>query len=156
MKKSMQQDVRTVEEYIMALPEYDREPFVTLRNVIVQNLPEGFEEQLSYTMVGYVVPLSVYPKGYHVKKGEPLPFIAIASQKHYISLYHMGLYADNELLQWFSTAYASQVPTKLDMGKSCIRFRNPKHVPYSLIGELCQKMTVSEYVSLYERSLKRN
>ncbi|MDX9810252.1 MAG: DUF1801 domain-containing protein [Sphaerochaetaceae bacterium] len=156
MDKPMQQDVRTVEEYIMALAECDRESFVQLRNVIVQNLPEGFEEQLSYNMIGYVVPITVYPKGYHVKKGEPLPFIAIASQKHHISLYHMGLYGDNELLRWFITAYATQVPTKLDMGKSCIRFRNPKHIPYSLIGELCQKMTVSEYVSLYERSLIRN
>jgi len=151
----MQYDVNTVEEYIGALPE-DRKPIVEkLRNLILTNLPEGFAEQLSYGMIGYVVPLSIYPKGYHTKKGEPLPFISLASQKNYIALYHMGLYGKPKLEEWFVKEYADRVPTKLDMGKSCIRFKNPDHIPYDLIAELCQKMTVDEYINLYEQSVKR-
>ena len=151
----MQYDVNTVEEYIGALPE-DRKPIVEkLRNLILTNLPEGFAEQLSYGMIGYVVPLSIYPKGYHTKKGEPLPFISLASQKNYIALYHMGLYGKPKLEEWFVKEYADRVPTKLDMGKSCIRFKNPDHIPYDLIAELCQKMTVDEYISAYETALKR-
>jgi len=137
------------------LPE-DRKPFVEkLRNVILTNLPEGFAEQLSYGMIGYVVPLSIYPKGYHTKKDEPLPFISLASQKKYIALYHMGLYGKPKLEKWFVKEYADRVPTKLDMGKSCIRFKNPDHIPYDLVAELCQKITVDEYISAYETALKR-
>jgi len=151
----MQYDVNTVEEYIGALPE-DRKPFVEkLRNVILTNLPEGFAEQLSYGMIGYVVPLSIYPKGYHTKKDEPLPFISLASQKNYIALYHMGLYGKPKLEEWFVKEYADRVPTKLDIGKSCIRFKNPDHIPYDLVAELCQKITVDEYISAYETALKR-
>jgi hypothetical protein len=101
------------------------------------------------------VPLSRYPQGYHVKKGEPLPFLSLASQKNHIALYHMGLYGNQEMEAWFVKEYADRVPTKLDMGKSCIRFKNPDHIPYDLIAELCQKMTVDEYVNAYEKSLKR-
>lgn len=151
----MQFDVHTVDEYIAALPEDDRAAIVQLRKAILQNLPEGFEERLSYGMIGYVVPLSVYPKGYHVKKGEPLLFIAIASWKHHISLYHMGLYGDHELARWFEKEYAARIPIKLDMGKSCIRFRNQQHIPFSLIGELCRKISVAEYIAIYEQSLAR-
>ena len=149
----MQYDVQTVDEYIAVLPEHDREVIEQLRNVIVQNLPKGFEERLSYNMIGYVVPLSTYPNGYHAKKDEPLLFLAIAAQKKHIARYHMGMYGDNELLQWFAHAYALRVPAKLDMGKSCVRFKNLKYIPYSLIGELCQKMSVEEYIALYEHSL---
>ena len=151
----MQYDVKSVEEYIAALPK-DRKPIIEkLRKVILDNLPEGYQEQLSYGMIGYVVPLSRYPKGYHTKKGEPLPFISLASQKNYIALYHMGLYGNPELEEWFVKEYADRVPTKLDMGKSCIRFKNPNHIPYDLVAELCQKMPVDEFVSIYEESLKR-
>jgi len=151
----MQYDVNSIEEYIAAIPE-DRKPVIEkLRKVILDNLPEGFEEQLSYGMIGYVVPLSMYPKGYHVKEGEPLPFLSLASQKNYIALYHMGLYGKPEVEEWFVKEYADRVPTKLDMGKSCIRFKNPDHIPYDLIAELCQKMTVDEYINAYETALKR-
>jgi uncharacterized protein YdhG (YjbR/CyaY superfamily) len=149
----MQYDVNSVEEYIAALPE-DRKPIIDkLRNVILDNLPEGYEEQLSYGMIGYVVPLSRYPKGYHSKKGEPLPFLSIASQKNYIALYHMGLYGKPKVEEWFVKEYADRVPTKLDMGKSCIRFKNPKHIPYELVAELCQKITVDDFIRMYEKSL---
>ena len=149
----MQYDVETVEEYIAALPEERKVIIEKLRNVILANLPEGYEEQLSYGMIGYVVPLSRYPKGYHAKEGEPLPFLSLASQKNYIALYHMGLYRNPILEEWFVEKYADRVPTKLDMGKSCIRFKNPKHIPYDLIGELCQKITVDDFIRKYEESL---
>ena len=151
----MQYDVNSVEEYIAALPE-DRKPVIKkLRKIIKNNLPEGFDEQLSYGMIGYVVPLSIYPKGYHAKEGEPLPFISLASQKNHIALYHMGIYGKPKLEEWFIKEYAERVPTKLDMGKSCIRFKNPEHIPYDLVAELCQKISVDEFIEQYEESLKR-
>ena len=151
----MQYDVKSVEEYIAALPE-GRKPIIEkLRKVILDNLPEGYEEQLSYGMIGYVVPLSRYPKGYHAKEGEPLPFLSLASQKNHIALYHMGLYGKPKLEEWFVKAYADRVPTKLDMGKSCIRFKNPDHIPYDLVAELCQKMSVDEFIAIYEDSLNK-
>jgi uncharacterized protein YdhG (YjbR/CyaY superfamily) len=152
----MHYQVNTVQEYIEAVPE-DRKPVIEkLREVILANLPEGFEEQISYGMISYVVPLSRYPQGYHVKEGEPLPFISLASQKNYLALYHMGLYGYPKVEAWFVKEYAEQVPTKLDMGKSCIRFKNPDHIPYDLIAELCQKITVDEYIAAYEQAVKRS
>lgn len=147
-------DVTAVEEYIAVLPE-DRRPVIEkLRSIVLENLPEGFEEQIAYGMISYVVPLSRYPEGYHVKKGEPLPFLSIASQKNHIALYHMGLYGNEEIEKWFREEYAKCVSTKLDMGKSCIRFKNPKHIPYDLIAKLCQKITVEEHIRFYEKFLK--
>jgi uncharacterized protein YdhG (YjbR/CyaY superfamily) len=152
----MQYEVNTVQEYIEALPE-DRKPVIEkLRQVILANLPEGFEEQISSGMIGYVVPLSRYPQGYHVKKNEPLPFLALASQKNHIAVYHLGLYGNQILEAWFINEYAQRVPTKLDMGKSCIRFKNPDHIPYDLIAELCQKITVDAYIAAYEQAVKRS
>lgn len=151
----MHYDVKSVEEYIAALPE-NRKPIIEkLRKVILDNLPEGYQEQLSYGMIGYVVPLSRYPQGYHAKKGEPLPFLSLASQKNYIALYHMGLYGKPKLEEWFVKEYEERVPSKLDMGKSCIRFKNPNQIPYDLVAELCQKMSVDEFISIYEKSLKK-
>ncbi|MBW6465488.1 MAG: DUF1801 domain-containing protein [Brevefilum sp.] len=152
----MQYEVNTVQEYIAALPE-DRKPVIEkLRQVILANLPDGFEEQISSGMIGYVVPLSRYPKGYHVKKDEPLPFLALASQKNHVAVYHMGLYGNPALEAWFIKEYAERVSTKLDMGKSCIRFKNPDQIPYDLVAELCQKITVDEYINSYERAVKRS
>lgn len=146
-------NVSTINEYLLALPEDRRLVIEKLRTVIVENLPKGFEEVISYGMISYVVPLSKYPQGYHVKKEEPLPFLSIASQKNHIAVYHMGLYSDLELEKWFRDEYAKQVPTKLDMGKSCIRLKNLERIPYNLIGELCNKITVEEYINSYEQSL---
>lgn len=151
----MQSNAITVDEYISRLPD-DKKPSVEkLRAVILSNLPDGFEEQMSYGMIGYVVPLSTYPKGYHVGKNEPLPFLSIAAQKNYISLYHMGLYSEKALEDWFVREYEKQVSTKLDIGKSCIRFKNLTIIPYDLIAELCKKMTVDEYISIYEQAARR-
>ena len=148
-------NVANVEEYISVLPENRRSSIERLRNIISSNLPEGFSEQLSYGMISYVVPLSRYPEGYRPKKGEPLPFLSLASQKNHIALYHMGLYGNTELEKWFVEEYAKRVPTKLDMGKSCIRFKNEALIPYDLIAELCRKITVDEYIDYYEQLINR-
>lgn len=149
----MQSEAKTVEEYIATLPEDRQDVIIKLRKTILENLPEGFEEQMSYGMIGYVVPLSIFPEGYHAKKGEPLPFIALASQKDHIALYHMGMYG-SDVEEWFRKEYGKRVPTKLDMGKSCIRLRNPKTIPFDLIAELCQKITVQEHISNYSNVIK--
>lgn len=145
----------TVDEILSNLPEERVEPFNKLHEVIVKNLPEGFEAAMSYGMLGYVVPHSVYPAGYHCKPAEPLPFAAIASQKNSINFYHMGLYSDNKLLEWFISEYPKHCKHKLDMGKSCVRFKKPADIPFELIGELMRKMSVKEWVTLYERNLKK-
>lgn len=151
----MQYHVSSIEEYIAALPENRRPVIEKLRNIVILNLPCEYEEVLSSGMISYVVPLSRYPKGYHVKKDEPLPFLAIASQKNHVALYHMGLYMNRAVEEWFVEEYGNRVFNKLDMGKSCIRFRNPDIIPYDLIAELCRKITVDEYIGLYEQSLNR-
>ncbi len=150
----MKDDIGTVEDYIETLPQDRREVITKLRRIIQENLPEGFEECFSYGMIGYVVPLSRYPKGYHAKKGEPLPFLSLASQKNYIALYHMGIYAKDELEEWFRTEYARRTSSKLDMGKSCIRFKSIQKIPYDLIAELCSKITVKEYIEAYEGAIQ--
>lgn len=142
------------EEYIQKVPEERKEPIKKLRSVVKENLPEGFEEVMIYNMIGYVVPHSLYPDGYHVTPELPLPFINIASQKNHIAVYHSGVYANDELMNWFKTEYPKHVKTKLDMGKSCIRFRNPDHIPYELIGKLAGKMTPQEWIELYEKNIK--
>lgn len=146
----MRIEVERIEDYMAALPDGRREAVEELHRVIVANLPAGFEQGVLGGMVNYYVPLSAYPAGYHCTPGEPLPFLALASQKAHIALYHMGLYMDQELHDWFVAAYQEQVPTKLDMGKSCLRLKNPKHIPYELIGELVSKLSMERYIELYE------
>lgn len=145
----------TVEEILTNLPEDRVEAFNNLHNVIVQNLPQGFEAGISYGGLGYVVPHTVYPAGYHCKPIEPLPFAGLASQKNSINFYHMGIYSDPELLEWFVAEYPKHSKQKLDMGKSCIRFKKFDQIPHELIGELMQKMTVKHWVDLYESKLKK-
>lgn len=145
----------TVDEILNNLPEDRAEAFNNLHNVIVQNLPEGFEAAISYGGLGYVVPHTVYPAGYHCKPIEPLPFAGLASQKNSINFYHMGIYSDPELLDWFVAEYPKHSNQKLDMGKSCIRFKKFDQIPVELIGELMQKMTIKQWVDLYESKLKK-
>jgi len=151
----MQNKTNPVSEYLTELPEERKEAISRMRELLKSNLNPEFEETMTYGMISYVVPHSVYPQGYHVDPKQPLPFISLASQKNFIALYHMGIYADPELLEWFKEQYAEQVPTKLDMGKSCIRFKNTKRIPYDLIGELAGKMSAERWISLYEDSVKR-
>jgi uncharacterized protein YdhG (YjbR/CyaY superfamily) len=148
----MQSKAKTPEAYISELPEERKVPISKLRETILKNLPEGFEEEMSYGMIGYVVPHSLYPAGYHVNPDLPLPFINIASQKNFIALYHMGIYSDKDLLNWFVSEYPKHVKTKLDMGKSCIRFKNTNHIPYKLIGELVSKMSAAQWINKYEQA----
>ncbi|MEX0315660.1 MAG: DUF1801 domain-containing protein [Allomuricauda sp.] len=147
-------DAKTPEEYISKVPEDRKEAVSKLRATVRDNLPKGFEECISYKMIGYVVPHSLYPDGYHCDPKLPLPFINIASQKHFVALYHSGIYADKDLLDWFVGEYPKHVKTKLDMGKSCIRFKNMETIPYDLIAELCQKMTPQAWIALYEQNVK--
>lgn len=145
----------TVQEILTNLPADRTEPFNKLHEVIVKNLPQGFEAAISYGGLGYVVPHSIYPAGYHCKPSEPLPFAGIASQKNSINFYHMGIYADNNLLNWFVAEYPKHSKQKLDMGKSCIRFKKLDEIPYQLIGELMKKMTVKDWVTIYEKKYKK-
>lgn len=145
----------TVEEYINNL-EGDRKIAIEkLRQIIKENIPKGFEETISYKMIGYVVPHSIYSKGYHCNTKLPLPFINIASQKSYIAIYHSGIYADKKLLDWFVSEYNKNYDKKLNMGKSCIRFKKTEDIPYNLIGKLATKMNVEEWITLYEKNISR-
>lgn len=147
--------VSTPAEYLEVIPEERRPAVEKLRETIVENLPEGFQETVGYGMIGYCVPHRLYPAGYHCDPKQPLPFAGIASQKHFIALYHMGLYANEELLEWFVSEFPKYSKRKLDMGKSCIRFKKPDDIPFELIGQLMQKMSVEDWVTLYEAVLKR-
>ncbi|WP_228238137.1 DUF1801 domain-containing protein [Allomuricauda sp. M10] len=149
-------DAKTPEEYISKVPEDRMEAISKLRETIKTNLPEGFEECITYGMIGYVVPHSLYPDGYHCDPKQPLPFACVASQKNFVALYHSGIYADTKIHDWFVAEYPKYVKTKLDMGKSCIRFKNIQTIPYELIGELCQKMTPQKWINLYEQNIKKS
>ena len=151
----MQATGNTVGEILDNVPEDRKEAFNRLHTVIVENLPVGFEAAISYGGLGYVVPHALYPNGYHCKPSEPLPFAGIASQKHSINFYHMGMYADPELLSWFVHAYPNHSKQKLDMGKSCVRFKKPESIPYELIGILMQKIQVQDWIDIYESNLKK-
>jgi len=145
---------KTVAEILTSLPEERVEPFNKLNDVIVKNLPKGFEPAISYGGLGYVVPHKIYPAGYHCKPSEPLPFAGIASQKGSINFYHMGIYSDPELMEWFVTEYPKHTSQKLDMGKSCIRFKKLDDIPYKLIGELMKKMSAKDWIEKYEATFK--
>ena len=150
----MQSKATTPEEYIDSLPEDRKKIISELRKIILKNLPKGFKEGMGYGMLGYVVPHSLYPKGYHSDPRQPLPFISIASQKNHIALYHMGLYG-GEYLDWFQKEWKKHTDKKLDMGKSCIRFKKAEDIPLDLIGELCTKITPQDWIAVYEKNLKQ-
>jgi hypothetical protein len=151
----MQSKATTPEQYLSELPEDRKEAMLKLRNAIKENLPQGFEEVISYGMLGYVVPHSIYPSGYHCNPKLPLPFINLASQKNFIALYHMGIYANKNLESWFVSEYPKHVKTKLDMGKSCIRFKKIDDIPFDFIGELAAKVSVEDWISNYEKAYRK-
>ena len=151
----MQSKATTPEQYLSELPEDRKEAMLKLRNAIKENLPQGFEEVISYGMLGYVVPHSIYPSGYHCNSKLPLPFINLASQKNFIALYHMGIYANKNLESWFVSEYPKHVKTKLDMGKSCIRFKKMDDIPFDFIGELAAKVSVEDWISNYEKAFRK-
>ena len=146
----MQSKASSVREYLDELPEDRRKVVDRLRKTIKKNLPNGFQETMAYGMIGYVVPHKIYPAGYHCDPSIPLPFINLASQKNNVALYHMGLYGDKKLLDWFTGEWKKATASRLDMGKSCIRFNKPDTIPYDLIGQLAGKMTPEEWIKKYE------
>ena len=151
----MQSKSNTVAEYVKELPADRQQTIEQLRSVIKKNLPKGFKEEMNYGMIGYVIPHSLYPAGYHCKPTDPLPFMNVASQKNFIAVYHMGLYADPILMKWFMTQYPKHSTLKLDMGKSCIRFKKPDQIPFKLIGELTSKMNPAQWIALYEKAFRK-
>ena len=151
----MQSKSNTPEQYLNQLPQERKLVMTKLRDIILKNLPKGFEECISYGMLGYVVPHSMYPQGYHVNPSLPLPFISLASQKNNISLYHFGIYSDPDLMGWFVNEYPKHASNKLDMGKSCIRFKNIEKIPFDLIAQLCAKMTPQLWIEKYEKVIKK-
>jgi hypothetical protein len=150
----MQIKADTPEEYIKLVPADKRETITRLRKIILDNLPEGFEEVIGYGMIGYVVPKSIYPAGYHADPRLPLPFMNLGSQKNHIALHHLGLYANDELLKWFTREYSNETKHLPDMGKGCIRFKKPEQVPNKVIGELVSKVTVDSWITNYEENVK--
>lgn len=151
----MQSKALTPADYIAELPEDRKKVMEQLRKTILDNLPEGFQEGMGYGMLGYAVPHSIYPKGYHCNPKDPLPFMGLASQKNFIAFYHMGVYADKNLYDWFVAEYAKRCKYKLDMGKSCVRFKKMEDIPYDLIAELTQKISVQDWIALYESAFKK-
>jgi len=151
----MQSKAITTDQYISELPEDRKEAMKELRKQISKNLPKGFQETMGYGMMGYAVPHSIYPDGYHCDPKQPLPFIGMASQKNFIAVYHMGIYAMPELYKWFVNEFPKHSKLKLDMGKSCLRFKKPDQIPFKLIGELAKKVTVKEWIDTYEKVLKK-
>jgi hypothetical protein len=142
-------------QYLKELPADRQEAVTKLRDTIAKNIPKGFQEAMGYGMPGWDVPHSIYPNGYHCNPKMPLPFVGYASQKNFIAFYHMGLYSMPDLLKWFVKEYPKHSTAKLDMGKSCVRFKKPEQIPYKLIGELMKKVSVKEWISVYEANLKR-
>lgn len=145
----------TPEQYIAEAPEDRREALEKLRKIILDNLPKGFKEGMGYGMIGYAVPHEIYPPGYHCTPELPLPFMSFASQKNSINFYHMGIYADKNILDWFVAEFPKHSKKKLDMGKSCMRFKKPEDIPYELIGELVQKISVEDWIATYESAFKK-
>lgn len=151
----MTSDATTVEQYVNEIPNDRRDAFHQLRNSIAENASPELFECISYGMIGYVIPHSVYPDGYHCNPKLPLPFISLASQKNFIAFYHMGLYADPSLMEWFLGEYPKHAKAKLDIGKSCVRFKKMDDIPFELIGKLVKKMTAKQWIATYEKLYKK-
>jgi hypothetical protein len=150
----MQSKAITIQDYLNELPEDRKQPVLQLHQTILDNLPKGFQETMNYGMIGYVVPHTIYPNGYHCDPKLPLPFMGLASQKNSINFYHMAIYADKNLYDWFVAEYPKYSNAKLDMGKSCVRFKKPEAIPYQLIAELCTKISVQDWINLYETNFR--
>lgn len=151
----MQSKATSPKEYVDSLPDDRKKAVSKLRTIIKKNLPKGFKETMGYGMLGYVVPHSIYPDGYHCKPADPLPFMNVASQKNFVAVYHMGVYVDPKIMKWFLKEYPKHTDAKLDMGKSCIRFKKMDKIPFDLIGELAAKFTTDSWIKLYEKNVKK-
>ena len=147
----MQSKAATVEQYLAELPEDRREALQAIRKTILKNLPKGFEEGMQYGMIGYYVPHSVYPPGYHCDPSQPLPFASLASQKNHMALYLMCVYGDPEYAEWFREAWTG-AGKKLNMGKSCVRFKKLDDVPLDVVGQAIKRVPVKKYIAHYEET----
>ena len=145
----------SVADYLSKVPQERQEAFEKILEVLRSNLPEGFEECLSYGMPSFSVPHSIYPAGYHVKPEAPLPFISVGNQKKFIGFYHMGIYAMPAVHDWFLEEYPKNAKFKLDMGKSCLRLKRMDDIPFDLLAELARKITPEEWISVYESNIKK-
>lgn len=145
----MQSSAKTVNEYLRELPDDRRKAISAVRAVIRENLQPGFEEGMQYGMIGYFVPHSIYPAGYHCDPKQPLPFTALASQKNAMSLYLMACYGDEEEQVWLRDQF-TKAGKKLDMGKSCIWFKKLDDLPLDVVGAAIRRTTVPDYIAAYE------
>lgn len=150
----MPHQVSTVTEYINSLPLLRRPVIRAVRRVIKANLPAGYREVMQYGMITYVVPLTLYPAGYLGKKDVPLPYLALASQKNYLALYLMNIYGDKKAEEWFKREYQAS-GKKLDMGKSCLRFRRLEDLPLDLIGQAVARTSPAQFIKIYEQKKGR-
>lgn len=151
----MQSKATSVEQYIAEVPVERQEAMNKLRQIMLDNLPQGFEETMSYGMITYCIPHSIYPAGYHCDPKQALPFVSFASQKNFIAIYHMGIYAKPDLLSWFVDEFPKHSKKKLDMGKSCVRFKKPEDIPFDLFADLLQKISTKEWIECYESNFKK-
>jgi hypothetical protein len=149
----MQSKATTVREYLAQLPADRRETIEAVRKVILANLDKDYEEGIQYGMIGYYVPHRMYPAGYHCDPKQPLPFAALASQKNYMSLYLMCVYGGGDLLKWFETSWA-KTGKKLDMGKSCVRFKKLEDLALDVIGETIRRVPAKKYIERCESATK--
>ncbi len=145
---------KNVAEYIEQIPDNQKELFLSILNIIRKNIPQGFEECINYKMPSWVVPHSLYGSGYHCDPKLPLPFLAVGIQKNSVNLYHMGIYADTELYNWFINEYDNLDLKKLDIGKSCMRFKKIEEFPKNLVGDLIQKTNPTDWINIYEKAFK--
>jgi hypothetical protein len=143
----------TVEQYLFELPDDRRQAVEAVREVILANLDQDYEEGMQYGMIGYYVPHRVYPAGYHCDPKQPLPFAALASQKNYMSLYLMCVYGDSPHAKWFQDAWA-KTGKKLDMGKSCVRFKRLEDLALDVIGEAIRRVPARKYIEFCEAARK--
>lgn len=139
-----------VNDYINQIEQDRKEAFRKIHQTFEKNLPDGFESRMLYNMPSFVVPHSLYPSGYHCDTSLPLPFISIGNQKKYIAMYHYGLYSDESLKRWFIDSYSEHSKRKLDMGKSCVRFKYMDDIPFLLIEDLAKRISPMKYIELYE------
>jgi hypothetical protein len=151
----MQSSAKTVDEYIGSLPDDRKAAMSAIRDVVNKNLPKGFKECMATGMINWVVAHETYPAGYHCDPKMPLGFMGLASQKQAISLYSMCLYGEATELDWFKEEWPKHTSRKLDMGKSCIRFKKMDEIPLELIGKLASRITPDQWIEIYEKALKR-
>jgi hypothetical protein len=149
----MKTAAKTVDEYLQSLPEERRAVVNAVRKVIRANLPEGYAECVQYGMIGYVVPHSIYPAGYHCDPRQPLPIAGLAAQKNYFAMHLMAVYGHPETEQWFRKAYLAS-GKKLDMGKACVRFKKVDDLPLEVIGQLIARVPVKAYVARVQKFLQ--